>query len=124
MIELEPIGIVHTPIETADDAPRQGRNETIQGTIEIDAAYEPGLAGIEAGDSLLVVWFADGADRSLLRLDREEARGVFASRSPARPNPIALTTVDVLSIDGRTIAVRGVDMFDGSPVLDLKVPLH
>lgn len=124
MIELEPIGIVHTPIETSDDAPRQGRNESIQGTIEVDDAYEPGLAGIEAGDSLLVIWFADRADRSLLRLDREKARGVFASRSPARPNPIALTTVDVISVDGTTIAVRGVDMLDGTPVLDLKVPLQ
>lgn len=124
MIELEPIGIVHTPIETSDDAPRQGANESIRGTIEIDDAYELGLAGIEAGDSLLVIWFADRADRSLLRLDREKARGVFASRSPARPNPIALTTVDVISVDGTTIAVRGVDMLDGTPVLDLKVPLQ
>lgn len=114
---------MRTPIESTDDAPRQGRNEAIEGTIELDPEYEDGLAGIEPGDSLLVVWFAHEADRSLLRLDRDEPRGVFSSRSPARPNPIVLTTVEVLAVDGTTVRVRGVDMLDGSPVLDLKVPL-
>lgn len=123
MIELRPIGTVRTPIEETVDAPRQGKNETIEGTIEIDPEYEPGLAGIEAGDALLVVWFAHEADRSLLQLDRVDDRGVFDSRSPARPNPIVLTTVEVLSVDRTSIRVRGVDMLDGSPVLDLKVPL-
>lgn len=123
MIEISPIGRVRTPIATTDDAPRQGRNEAVEGTIELDPEYEAGLAGIEAGDSLLVVWFAHDSDRSLLRLDRDEPRGVFSSRSPARPNPIVLTTVEVLAVDGPTVTVRGVDMLDGSPVLDLKVPL-
>lgn len=123
MIELSPIGRVRTPIETTDDAPRQGSNEAIEGTIELEPEYEAGLAGIEAGDSLLVVWYAHEADRSLLRLDRDEPRGVFSSRSPARPNPIVLTTVEVLAVEGSTLTVRGVDMIDGSPVLDLKVPL-
>lgn len=123
MVELEPIGTVRTPIERTEDAPRQGTNDSIEGTIEIDEGYEPGLAGIEPGDSVLVIWFADSADRSLLRLDRREERGVFASRSPARPNPIALTVVEVLAVEGPSIAVRGVDMLDGTPILDLKVPL-
>lgn len=123
MIELRPIGSVRTPIEDPSDAPRQGMNEDIEGTIELDPEYEPGIGGIEAGDSLLVVWYAHEADRSLLQLDRGDDRGVFTSRSPARPNPIVLTTVDVLSVDGSSIRVRGVDMLDGSPVLDLKVPL-
>lgn len=123
MIELAPIGRVRTPIATTDDAPRQGMNEAIEGTIELEAEYEPGLNGLETGDDILVVWFADQADRSLLQLDRGDERGVFTSRSPARPNPIVLTTVEVLAIDGPTVSVRGVDMIDGSPVLDLKVPL-
>ncbi|MGM0398341.1 MAG: tRNA (N6-threonylcarbamoyladenosine(37)-N6)-methyltransferase TrmO, partial [Halobacteriota archaeon] len=123
MIELSPIGRVRTPIATTSEAPRQGSNDAIEGTIELDSEYEPGLAGIEAGDSLLVVWFAHEADRSLLRLDRVEGRGVFSSRSPARPNPIVITTVEVLEMDGSTLTVRGVDMVDNSPVLDLKVPL-
>lgn len=123
MIELSPIGHVRTPITSTSEAPRQGTNQAIEGTIELDPEYEAGLAGIEAGDSLLVVWFAHEADRSLLRLDRDVPRGVFSSRSPARPNPIVLTTVEILDIDGPMVTVRGVDMLDGSPVLDLKVPL-
>lgn len=127
MIELAPIGRVRTPIATTDDAPRQGMNEAIEGTLELDAKYEPGLAGLETGDDILVVWFADQADRSLLQLDRGNERGgergVFTSRSPVRPNPIVITTVEVLAIDGPTVSIRGVDMIDGSPVLDLKVPL-
>ncbi|MFB6093710.1 MAG: tRNA (N6-threonylcarbamoyladenosine(37)-N6)-methyltransferase TrmO [Halanaeroarchaeum sp.] len=122
-MELEPIGRVQTPIERTSDAPRQGTNESIEGTIEVDPAYEAGLYGLEAGDELVVVWFAHEADRSLLRLDRGPDRGVFTSRSPARPNPIVLTTVEVLAVDGTSIRVRGVDMLDGSPVLDLKTPL-
>ncbi|MFW6002887.1 MAG: tRNA (N6-threonylcarbamoyladenosine(37)-N6)-methyltransferase TrmO [Halanaeroarchaeum sp.] len=124
MIELPPIGRIRTPITSTSDAPRQGSNEDIEGTIELDSEYEAGLAGIDAGDSLLVVWFAHEADRSLLRLDRGERRGVFSSRSPARPNPIVITTVEVLEVDGPSVTVRGVDMVDGSPVLDLKVPLE
>ena len=123
MVDLSPIGRIRTPIEETGEAPRQGQNESIGGTIELDPAYESGLAGVEAGDQLLVVWFAHEADRTLLELDRVEGRGVFSSRSPARPNPIGLTTVEVVAIDGADVQVRGVDMLDGSPVLDLKVPL-
>lgn len=123
MIELDPIGYVRTPLETTDDAPRQGLLEDVEGTIELESQYVEGLTGFEAGDRVLVVWFADDADRSLLRLDRREGRGVFNSRSPARPNPICLTTVDILAIEDGTLRVSGVDMLDWSPVLDLKVPL-
>jgi len=123
MIDLAPIGRVRSSIETTDDAPRQGLLEDIEGTIELESQYVEGLTGYEVGDEVLVVWFADDADRSLLRLDKREGRGVFNSRSPSRPNPICLTTVDILAIDDGTLRVSGVDMLDGSPVLDLKVPL-
>ncbi|MFB6070764.1 MAG: tRNA (N6-threonylcarbamoyladenosine(37)-N6)-methyltransferase TrmO [Halanaeroarchaeum sp.] len=122
-MELEPIGRVHTPIETTDDAPRQGLLEDIEGTIELEPQYAEGLDGYEPGDEVVVIWFANEADRSLLRVDKRDDRGVFTSRSPARPNPICLTTVEIVSIDGPNLEVRGVDMLDGSPVLDLKVPL-
>ncbi|WP_458190181.1 tRNA (N6-threonylcarbamoyladenosine(37)-N6)-methyltransferase TrmO [Haladaptatus sp. NG-WS-4] len=123
MIELEPIGTVHTPIQTTDDAPRQGTLDDIEGTIELDEEYAKGLDGYEPGDEVLIVWFADRASRSLLRVEKRGSRGVFKSRSPARPNPIALTAVEIVTIDGPRLTVRGVDMLDGSPVLDLKVPL-
>jgi tRNA (Thr-GGU) A37 N-methylase len=70
---------------------------------------------------VVVVWFANRADRSVLRV---RDRGVFSTRSPARPNPVCLTTCRIQAIDGRRIRVRGVDMADGSPVVDLKRPLE
>ncbi|MDZ7850930.1 MAG: SAM-dependent methyltransferase [Halodesulfurarchaeum sp.] len=124
MIELEPIGTVSTPIETTRDAPSQGRKDDIQGTISVRSAYEPGLQGLEVGDELVVVWYADQADRDLLVLDKVPGRGVFASRSPARPNPVVITTCTVTALNGTDIEIRGVDMLDGSPVLDLKATLH
>lgn len=124
MIELEPIGTVSTPYETTSEAPRQGTNVDSTGTIHIDEEYLPALEGVSAGDTLIVIWFADEADRSLLQVDRRGGVGVFKSRSPARPNPICLTTCVVESVDGGELTVSGVDMKDGSPVLDLKPPLH
>lgn len=124
MIELPPIGSVSTPIETTEDAPSQGVKADIPGTIEIDPEYESALQGIEVGDDIVVVWYADEADRSLRILDKVPDRGVFNSRSPARPNPIVITTCTVTSRSGTSIDVRGVDMLDGSPVLDLKAPLR
>ena len=123
MPTCDPIGTAHTPFETTDDAPRQGFLEDVDGTIELEPAYADGLSGLVPGHDVLVVWFADRADRSVLTLDRD-GRGVFATRSPARPNPICLTTCEVLALDGGSLDVRGVDMLDGSPVLDLKRPLE
>lgn len=121
MPTCEPIGTAHTPLETSDDAPRQGFLGGVEGTIELDPAYAAGLEGYASGDDVLVVWFADRGDRSVLTL--RDGRGVFTTRSPARPNPVCLTVCELLAVDGTSLAVRGVDMLDGSPVLDLKRPL-
>lgn len=99
----------------------QGRSEGVEGTIEVDPAYRPAMEGLEAGEDVVVVWFADRADRSVLRV---RDRGVFTTRSPARPNPVCLTTCRILSVEGGRIRVSGVDMADGSPVLDLKRTLE
>ncbi|MFW6458486.1 MAG: TrmO family methyltransferase domain-containing protein [Halodesulfurarchaeum sp.] len=124
MIELEPIGTVSTPIQTTQEAPSQGVKADIPGTISLLEELTPGLQGIEVGDEIDVVWYADRADRSLLVLDKVPGRGVFNSRSPARPNPVVVTTCTVTNIDGTEIEIRGADMLDGSPVLDIKAPLH
>ena len=122
MPACDPIGTARTPFETSDDAPRQGFLDDTEGTIELEPAYARGLSGLAPDEDVLVVWFADRADRSVLTLDRD-GRGVFATRSPARPNPICLTTCGVLSVGDASLEVRGVDMLDGSPVLDLKRPI-
>lgn len=123
MANCDPIGVAHTPYESSEQAPRQGFHEDAVGEIVIDEAYERGLTGFGAGDPVLVVWFADGADRSVLRV-RDGERGVFTTRSPERPNPIGLSICEIVDVEGRTLRVRGVDMIDGSPVLDLKVPIE
>ena len=124
MIELEPIGTVSTPIETTQEAPSQGVKADIPGTITVVDDFKAGLQGIEVGDEIDVIWYADRADRSLLVLDKVPGRGVFNSRSPARPNPVVVTTCIVTGIDETEIEIRGVDMLDGSPVLDIKAPLR
>lgn len=123
MIELSPIGTVETPFSSTEEAPRQGTNTDAVGTIRVKPEYSEALDGLAPGDRIVVVWFADRADRSLLRADRRGNVGVFDTRSPARPNPICLTTCDIVSIDRDHLEIRGVDMLDGSPILDLKPAL-
>ena len=107
--------------ETTSAAPRQGFHEAATGVVELDPDYRAGLTGFDA-DRVVVVWWADRADRSVLTLDRDPGRGVFTSRSPARPNPVCVSECAVESVDpdaGR-LHLSGVDMADGSPVIDLK----
>lgn len=123
MMEIRPIGIIRSPYRVFQDAPRQGRlSETIS-TIEIFEEYAPGLTHIEQNNYLFVLYWLDRADRAALFATppgEERARGVFATRSPHRPNPIAIGIVDLLGIDGRRLTVRGLDALDGTPLLDLK----
>lgn len=123
-MECTPIGTIETPFETRDDPPRQGTFEGTPGTIHVAAEYRDGLTGFEAGHDVVVVWFADQAERDEL-ISTKRDRGVFATRSPARPNPICITDCYVESVDRETgvLSVRGVDMVDGSPLLDLKPPV-
>ena len=93
--------------------------------LEIDAPDRPGLEGIAAGDSLMLLYWTDGADRGLIRLHsphRDAAAGVFALRAPARPNPIALSAAQCSGIDATAgrVAVTALDCHDGAPLLDIK----
>lgn len=124
-MECTPIGHIETPFENRDDAPRQGMFAGMRGTIQVDEAFRAGLTDFEAGHDVVVVWWADQADREEL-VSKKRERGVFATRSPARPNPICITTCYVASVDREsgTLEVTGVDMVDGSPLLDLKPPIE
>lgn len=121
MIDCEPIGTIATPYRRTGEAPSQGIDGEADGTIHLEERYTTGLSGVEAGEDLVVVWFAHEADRRVLEL--RDGRGVFSTRSPARPNPVCLTTCRVTRVDPPEVGVRGVDMLDGSPVLDLKRPI-
>ena len=123
-IVMKPIGVARTPLRTREDVPRGlGARHEAEGSIELRPELAEGLRDIEGFSHLYVIWVFDRAEGyELVGPNPTDGlpHGVFATRSPRRPNPIALTVVELLGRDGATLHVRGVDMLDGSPVLDLK----
>ncbi len=122
--ELFPIGYVRSPYKTNGDAPRQGRLSDTISEIVIEKKYLPALWRIEGRKHLWVLCWFDRADRSVLRATppgTSEEKGVFAIRSPARPNPVSLCLVDLIGVDDGILKVRGLDAFDGTPVIDIKM---
>jgi tRNA-Thr(GGU) m(6)t(6)A37 methyltransferase TsaA len=123
-VSLRPIGRVRTPFAASGEVPKGlGARHEAEGVIELRPELEPGLLDIEGFSHLYVVWVFDRAgDSELVGCPPTDDRphGVFATRSPCRPNPIGLTVVELLGREGARLRVRGVDMLDGSPVLDIK----
>ncbi len=123
---FRPIGAVRSPYRATAEIPKGlGTEHRAEGTIEISPEYESGLQDVEGFSHLYVIWVFDRAGalpETWVGTPPADDRphGVFATRSPRRPNPIALTVVELLRRDGRTLHVRGLDMLDGTPVLDLK----
>lgn len=124
MFTPRPIGIVRTPFTETKAIPKGlGAKHDVEGVLEILPEFEVGLTDIEGFSHLFVIWVFDRSqDFDLLATPPTDNKphGVFATRSPRRPNPIALTVVEVLRRDGRNVHVRGVDMLDGTPILDIK----
>lgn len=124
MFTMKPIGVVRSPYLSAADIPKGlGTRHEAEGRIEIDPALEAGLVDVEGFSHLYVVWVFDRAGAPELVAwppADDRSHGVFATRSPRRPNPIGLSVVELLGREGNVLAVRGVDMLDGTPVLDLK----
>lgn len=121
--ELRPIGVIRSPYKKRGDAPRQGRLSDVESTIEIYPAFAEGLQDIEKNPHLIALYWFDRSDRSLLKATPPGSgveHGVFATRSPERPNPIGFAVVDLLRRDGNRLVLRGLDAFDGTPLLDLK----
>jgi tRNA-Thr(GGU) m(6)t(6)A37 methyltransferase TsaA len=119
------IGHVRSPYKQTAEIPKGlGAKHDAEGVLEILPEFAPGLADIEGFSHLFVIWVFDkSTDFDLIaRPPSDDGRphGVFATRSPRRPNPIGLTTVELLGRDGPKLRVRGVDMLDGTPVLDIK----
>lgn len=117
-LTLRPIGTVRSPYATPLDAPRQGEFAEADAILDIDPRYAAGLDGIEKLDRILVVWWAHLADRDLLQ--RPGTDGVFAMRTPHRPNPVCLSEATLVRRDGNRLVVRGLEATDGTPILDLK----
>ena len=122
-VSIRPIGFVSSPYKEITDAPRQGRLTYDESTIEIYPDYETGLEGLDKYEQLFILLWFNKSSRDQLSVDhhgRGSLRGVFATRSPNRPNPIGLTLVDLIAIQGRVLHLRGLDAIDGTPVLDIK----
>jgi len=124
-VEMRPIGFVRSPYrETAQIPKGPGAEHRAEGTLELRPELEAGLQDIEGFSHLFVLWvFHRSESYDLLAkvpLDGQTPHGVFASRSPRRPNPIGLSVVELLGRDGPRLRVRGVDMLDGTPILDIK----
>ena len=123
--ELRSVGRVESPLTDPASAPKQGDEGAPEATIVIEPRFAPALDGIATGDELLVLTWLHRADREVLsvhpRGDSSRPRaGVFATRSPHRPNPIGLHRVRVLAIEGDRLRVADLEALDGTPVLDLK----
>ena len=121
---MRPIGYVRSPYSDTAQVPKGfGAQHEAEGTIEILPEYELGLTDIEGFSHLYIIWVFNRSDHcELLGTPPTDTRphGVFATRSPWRPNPIGLTVLKLVGRDGPNLKVVGVDMLDGTPVLDIK----
>lgn len=124
MFSFNAIGFVRSPYENTKQVPKGlGAQHETEGTIEILPEFEQGLMDIEGFSHLMILWVFDRSEGyELVGTPPTDNRphGVFATRSPRRPNPIGLTTVELLGKEGRSLRVRGLDMLEGTPVLDVK----
>lgn len=122
-ITLEPIGVVHTD---AQRVPRHWTVSEVEGTLVLQDGLIEGLRSIEPGQRIVVLFHFDrsppfdAAHLSQRPPNAAEDRGVFSICSPIRPNPIGMSVLEVLEIQAATIRVKGVDMLDGTPILDIK----
>ncbi len=120
---FRPIGVIHTPFQDKDNMPIQAARSQATGVVEMFPEYAQGLRDVSGFSHLILLYvFNRSQGYSLLVkpfLDDQE-RGLFATRYPARPNPIGLSVVRLLAVRGNLLDISGVDMLDGTPLLDIK----
>jgi tRNA-Thr(GGU) m(6)t(6)A37 methyltransferase TsaA len=120
VVELKPIGVVHSPIKDTGAMPHYG----VAAAVEVYPDFAEGLLELESNSHVLVIGWLHQADRDLLRADRYSGgasqRGVFGIRSSSRPNPLGVTSTRLLRREGQTLHLERLDMIDGTPVVDLK----
>jgi tRNA-Thr(GGU) m(6)t(6)A37 methyltransferase TsaA len=123
-IKYHPIGIIHTsfkkPLGTPIQ-PRSGKNDT--GIVEVFREYVDGLKDLDGFSHIILLYHFHLAGESSLQVKPymdEKTRGLFATRAPSRPNPIGMSIVRLLKIEGNKLHIQGVDVVDGTPLLDIK----
>ena len=122
-LSLVAIGVARTPFKTREECPRCGWDTGVVSTIRLKPEYAHGLLGVVPRMRLCVLWHCHLARRDVLQQpcgDDAVPLGVFAMRSPERPNPIGFSIAEVLAVDGTDVHVKGLDCVDDTPVLDLK----
>jgi L-fuculose-phosphate aldolase len=122
---LQIIGVLHGDITSREDAPKNFDESDRTGTLEIYPEFLEGLEGIVPGQTIVVLFWLHQSTRDTLKVyprgDKSRGlRGVFATRSPMRPNPIAISELKVLAIQGNRLEVSGLDILDGTPIVDIK----
>jgi tRNA-Thr(GGU) m(6)t(6)A37 methyltransferase TsaA len=122
---LSPLGFLHSPLKSREEAPNQGREGAPDAWLEVHATVAEGLEGIALGDEIIVITLLHKAHRDLLKTHPRNDEtiplaGVFATRSPDRPNPLGLHRVTVLEIAGKRLKVGPIEAIDGTPVVDIK----
>lgn len=121
---MQPIGVVRSPYRDTSQIPKGlGAQHHAEGRLELRDDLEDGLTHIEGFSHLYVIWVFDrveGYELTATPPNDTIPHGVFATRAPRRPNPIGLTVVELLGREGSHLLVRGIDMLDGTPILDIK----
>jgi tRNA-Thr(GGU) m(6)t(6)A37 methyltransferase TsaA len=124
-VTLHPIGFLRSTLRALDQAPRQGSEGAPDAWLEVDPAFARALSGIVPGDELIVITWLHRADREVLEVHPRDdpeipLAGVFATRSPDRPNPLGLHRVTVRDLAGTRLRIGPIEAIDGTPVVDLK----
>jgi tRNA-Thr(GGU) m(6)t(6)A37 methyltransferase TsaA len=122
---VEPIGYVRSTLTKLDDAPMQGDEGAPEAWLELTASVAPALLGIKSGDQLILLTWFHLAERDILQVHprgdlSRPLTGVFATRSPDRPNPIGLHRVSVLEVAEQKLKVAPLEAIDGTPIVDIK----
>ena len=123
--EIDPIGVVESPLTDKATAPKQGFEGSPEASLVFEERVLEGLDGIAEGDEVILLTWLDRADRDVLKVHPRSdpsnpIQGVFNTRSPDRPNPIGLHQVRVVGIDGKRLRVRDLEALDGTPIVDVK----
>ena len=128
MITIKPIGTIHSPYKAADEIPIQGRfDDTIEAYIEIKNQYTPGLKDLDGFSHAIILFYFHKSTKEDIQAQpylENKTRGIFAIRSPHRPNHIGLTVVKINKISNNRLYFTHVDMIDQTPVIDIKPYIH
>jgi tRNA-Thr(GGU) m(6)t(6)A37 methyltransferase TsaA len=123
-IKYKPIGVIHSPFKDVEGVPIQPTGaQGVEGTVEVFPEYCAGLKDIEGFSHIILLYhfhLAKGYSLDVKPFMDDESRGVFAMRGPARPNPIGISAVRLVKVEGCTLHIEDVDIVDSTPLLDIK----